>query len=595
MFPTTPLEQLIQELPCLLLRIDEIHFSVRTQKCLLANNINHIGELIQLTEQGLLHLPSFGKKSLQEIVSTLNIMSLQLNTKINCWPPEDIQLLQKQHSEKLAKQKTKLYLHNHQASASCLEEELYNIANQSGERNAQIFTQRMGWDGRGGKTLDEVGKKYGMTRERVRQICSKIEKIIKLNNPPANFTKQAIDYTNENTPNAASVIEDGLIESKISQHHFRIEGLITAASILEFHAPFSIETVGRKRTRLAIHYSLIGAPKIIKQEARKHIAHWGAGTILDIICRIETEHKVTVSEPLMILVLESIEGFRWLDQNSGWFWLSNNKRNRIINLIKQISSVANRLSLDELRSGIMRPYRMKGYSPPKRVLKAICEQSSEFKVDGSFVIADPPLKWEEALEGTNAYDLVMALKVFGPILTRSDFEILCLNKGMNQTSFYMYLGASPLIQRYSRGVYGLRGANVPSTAIEQLRKKVEKETQIRARTFAQNKVLLDFGRTNEGTIWIAYKLSNNSVSSGVVTTPGPMQKYLTGEFSLYSADEIHMGSLKSNQGSTWGLSPYFRRRGAEPGDSMLLLYNINSKKVSVKLGDEDIFDRFVSK
>lgn len=38
------------------------------------------------------------------------------------------------------------------------------------ERNTDVLTQRYGLDGREGKTLEAIGQKYGITRERVRQI-----------------------------------------------------------------------------------------------------------------------------------------------------------------------------------------------------------------------------------------------------------------------------------------------------------------------------------------------------------------------------------------------------------------------------------------
>lgn len=592
MFPITQLEQLIQEHPSLLLRVNEIRFSVRTQNCLLTNNINLVGDLVQKTESSLLQLSNFGKKSLKEIISTLDNLCLHLNTTLPNWPPENLEVLQRLHSEKISKLKKQLYLLSHSTTSSCLEEELLNIANQCGKRNAQIFIQRMGWDGLGGRTLDSVGKKYGMTRERVRQICSKIEKIIKLSNPPTTFTKQAIHYANQNTPNDALTIENGMIEHQITIQYFRIEGLITAAFLLGQQVKFDIEKVGRKKNRLAIDKDLLGATKLIKVTASKHVTHWGAATVSDIISRVEDDYGITIEEPLVSLTLEPLEGFRWLDQSSGWFWFNNGKRNRIINLIIKILSVSNKLSIDELRGGIMRPYRMRGCSPPKRVLKAICEQSSEFKVKDNYVSADPALNWKAILEGTNAYDLVTALTIFGPVLTRSEFETLCLNKGMNRTSFYMYLGASPLIQRYARGVYGLRGAEVSATTIEQLRKKVELETSTRTKEGFTSRVLQDYGRTPEGHIWIAYKLSDNSVHSGVITVPGSVQKYLEGEFALYSADKIHMGTLKTRNGSAWGLGPFFRRRGAEPRDCMLLEYNLHKKTVSAELGDEDLLERF---
>lgn len=595
LFANTPLERLIEEHPGILLRVDEIQISARIQHCLraqhhlLSDELLYVGDIIQQSELNLLCLPNFGRKSLREIIDVLSLINLSLGIYLPCWPPEDIGFFRKRYSKLLTKQKENLYALTHKVSASCLEDELFNIANIKGERNTHIFVQRMGWDGNGRKTLDAVGQKYGMTRERVRQICEKIEKAIRLTKPPIKFLKQALHHVSLSLPSPANKIENELTASGISHKHFRIEGLITAADFFCLRAKFVVKKVGRKKARFAVSAKYSGTPSTIIQQARKHIEHWGAGTINDLTCTVNEKCNPPISDEFTTMVLESLENFRWLDKDTGWFWLRDNKRNRINNLIRKILSVADKLTIDDLRNGIMRPYRMRGYSPPRRVLKEICKQSG-YKVEDGLVIADPPLKWEDVLEGTNAFDLVMALKFFGPVLTRSDFEQLCVNKGMNRTSFYMYLGASPMIQRYSRGIYGLRGANVSAAEIEKLRKRVEEETQIRIKAFAQNKVLLDFGRTSEGNIWIGYKLSDSSVISGIVTIPSSIQKYIVGEFPLFSADEINMGTLKSNNGNTWGLKPFFRRRGAEPGDYMLLMYDLNRKSVSVKLGDEDILE-----
>lgn len=53
------------------------------------------------------------------------------------------------------------------------------------ERQKQIIELRFGLDGKGAKSLEEVGKIFGVTRERVRQLenrgLKKLEKLIKVN------------------------------------------------------------------------------------------------------------------------------------------------------------------------------------------------------------------------------------------------------------------------------------------------------------------------------------------------------------------------------------------------------------------------------
>ncbi len=63
--------------------IDDLDLSARSLNCLRKANIIHVGELIQKTEEDLLNLENFGKRSLVEIKETLNELVLGLGMKIN--------------------------------------------------------------------------------------------------------------------------------------------------------------------------------------------------------------------------------------------------------------------------------------------------------------------------------------------------------------------------------------------------------------------------------------------------------------------------------------------------------------------------------
>jgi len=59
-------------------RIEELDFSVRTYNCLKKANILSIGELVQHTEQDLMNIRNFGKKSLGEVKEKLAQLGLAL-------------------------------------------------------------------------------------------------------------------------------------------------------------------------------------------------------------------------------------------------------------------------------------------------------------------------------------------------------------------------------------------------------------------------------------------------------------------------------------------------------------------------------------
>jgi len=59
-------------------RIEELDFSVRTYNCLKKANVLTIGELVQITEQDLMNIRNFGRKSLNEVRDRLAQLGLSL-------------------------------------------------------------------------------------------------------------------------------------------------------------------------------------------------------------------------------------------------------------------------------------------------------------------------------------------------------------------------------------------------------------------------------------------------------------------------------------------------------------------------------------
>jgi DNA-directed RNA polymerase subunit alpha len=83
----------------LLKPIDELELSVRSYNCLQGAGITHVGDLIQLTENELLKLKNFGRKSLKEIQDILDEMDLQLGTTLENWPPAGIKEDEEEEAE----------------------------------------------------------------------------------------------------------------------------------------------------------------------------------------------------------------------------------------------------------------------------------------------------------------------------------------------------------------------------------------------------------------------------------------------------------------------------------------------------------------
>lgn len=78
--------------PVLLQLVDDLELTVRSANCLKAENIIHIGDLVQRTEVELLKTPNLGKKSLTEIKDVLAQRGLSLGMRVANWPPPGLRV-----------------------------------------------------------------------------------------------------------------------------------------------------------------------------------------------------------------------------------------------------------------------------------------------------------------------------------------------------------------------------------------------------------------------------------------------------------------------------------------------------------------------
>jgi len=448
-----------------------------------------------------------------------------------------------------------------------LEDELWAIAvGTADERRAHIVCKLFGWDGRGGCTLQAVGDEVGLTRERIRQIRKKITDTLVRRKVFAPTLDRCLRIASKHFPDPAEIASQ-FARQGLTRCEFRLEGIAKACELLRRCTKFSVDIMAAISTRIG-------------SAGRKAAEHWGVASVSDITNRVARETSQEVSADLTRRIMQAQPGFQWLDESTGWFWLSNSRRNRLINQIAKILSVARRVTVSELREGVSRHYRTKGFAPPRRVLLELCRQIQGYRVEGETVSTEVPIEFGKALAKTER-TMAQVLRDHGHVMRRSDFEGMCIGLGMNRTTFYIYLDNSPIITKYAPGVYGLRGSSVTPAEIQALIS--ERKHQ---------KVMIDSGWTLDGKIWIAAKLSRATLTTGVLGIPAGMKRFVQGQFTLRADDAMTVGTLGARGGSAWGLGPFFAQRGGEPGDYLTIAFDLKARIAVVRIGDESILDRF---
>jgi hypothetical protein len=62
------------------------------------------------------------------------------------------------------------------------------------------------------------------------------------------------------------------------------------------------------------------------------------------------------------------------------------------------------------------------------------------------------------------------------------------------------------------------------------------------------------------------------------------------EFQLISSENERVGTLVLREHGAWGLGPFFRRRGVEAGDCLVLTFDLNTRSVAAQVADGAMLD-----
>ncbi|GAB4244497.1 MAG: hypothetical protein Kow00122_00900 [Thermoleophilia bacterium] len=436
-----------------------------------------------------------------------------------------------------------------------LEDELLDIIpNGAPERNRRILYRRMGWDGRGTRTLQELVDEFGLTREGIRKICKQLLEELRRRRPFAPTLNRALTLVERHAPTPADEIEELMQKDGLTRGRFDLRALLAAADVMGRESPIVIETVDGQD--YALHRRQNGLPGLILEVARESVTHWGMANVGDLAAKVAAGAGLVVDARFVVKVLERVDGLHWLDARGGWFWLSTLRHNRLLNQVKKIMAVARELDVLDLRRGIARHHRMEGFAPPADVLLELCRQQPLYHVRGDTVVADQSLDWHDVL-GTAERLMVEVLQAHGGVMDVDAFADACRERGLKESTFYTYLDYSPLLTKHTRGVYGLRGTRAPEPRKPTSRRDLRR-------------VLLDYGAEPDGRVWLRYRLSRAAIIGGIVSVPKALEPVVRGNYRLYAMDGSPVGTLRVDRGLAWRLAPFFRRYGTRINDELRL-------------------------
>jgi len=604
------------------MRLEDLRLENRTHNCLAREGLDrHPEKLGELTVVELLSIKAFGTKCLVDLLSSLETRVARegkLDKKLTAaakalgkmTEAHDIQftdprlgrLLRTMDTEsntvgemverfltrrldppdpvRLGEQIGELRGSIRQLNELPLEDELTQIfAPGFSPRDREIVSEYYGWDGGNGRTLEYLGRKYGLSRERIRQICVRA---IKRNRDTVVFAPvldRALEFLKARYPAGLDALQAEFDAAGFSTRRLPVASVRLAGEFLSRDVPFVVVDVGHDR--MAVANEQADVPRAIVQAAKQVVTNYGAARTADVMAELAKQFPKKIDPSLVRETLQTQKDFRWLDGRRTWFRLSTFPQYGLPNMVEKILSVAGEIEVAKLRTAMARYRRNARQLPPPAILLEFCRQMPGVRIEGNRVISTSRRDWRKILADVER-KMVEVLKKHGPIMERTAFEDHCIARGMNRFSFNAIVMCSPVIAQYGRSVYGLLGHKIDRKLVE--------EMATRKAAATPSRVLKSFGKTDDGKLFLAYELSKAAISGGVITVPAALKRQLREKYTLRTDQGHTVGTLVTRKGCGWGLGPALRGGDAKQGDHMLLLLDGPKRQAQIVVGDETILD-----
>lgn len=335
-------------------------------------------------------------------------------------------------------------------SRTPLEKELRGIATSiGGQRETKIFLQYWGWDGNAPCTLQAAIAQFGINRSRIGQICGSFAKRLAMKAPYLPTLEKALSVVRTLLPAPACEMELALMQHRLTEKHFHLEGLLCAAEFFNRLSLFKLETLNGER--IAVPEDGAGVTREITRVATQSITRWGTATLKDVTERVKYKASFPVSPEFVSKILQFRGDLQWLDRENNWFWLSSVQHNPLVSLIRKVLSVSERIELDKILVAVARSIRVYDSVPPRHVLLELCCQLPMCHVLGDTVFAAESINPRSTLCDSE-FLMFRILKDKGPLLKWRTYRALCSAVGMKASTFNKAIRESPIIVRYAAGV-----------------------------------------------------------------------------------------------------------------------------------------------
>lgn len=437
-----------------------------------------------------------------------------------------------------------------------LQRELYELSRRClGARRADILGNLFGWLGEEPKYLREIGEKYSLTRERIRQIRNDALDEIERQKPKLPLLEKLID----------DIIIKGIINLDSADQYLKNKSLVSGEFswknlelLISLRFPeknFSFAKIGSKDvlgSRLIIDASLKFEEFLRRASMSSDIIDWKKsirGVPYSTIDFFKKDKRVVVSE------------------DNKWAIFQNSKSGNLEQILGKIADVVQKIKKDDLISILLENES----SFSKDAIVFWC-----FNHPGLYLVNDEfELNRDKIFGGVTPTEakLIEEMRKLEGGVCLSEIESICEDVGLNKNTVRLYLTNSPIFKRVEKGSYILLNEKED---IDFIRMRTGPKLRKRKRALRSCHI-------EENFAFAEYEVTLSSLNNGVISLPAKLKDYIIGSVDVFDFNEDYIGSCNILKTNISGLRCIFKSLKLNEGDIIVFKFDKIDNKIIISI------------
>lgn len=462
-------------------------------------------------------------------------------------------------------------------------------SDEAKQRWSSIFLARYG--GPRGLELQTVGDRFGVTRERVRQICDAI--LVSLRAQPVKMPAL------ERLLNAAARIMPLPMEEADAQLARFLGSDCGLQAAMQFAEAMGLSSPVRQASPLARTHAGYKSVSIVEAasapatwvsaalvHARRDCMFVGCTNFIRIAGLLALEQGVAQDLETLQAVFSKAPGFRLLDAESGWFTLADSESSAAASRMRKLMSVVpGSVDIDTVASALMTDdkwfYREGGRAlavPPLHVLAELFSGWSWLTANGhNKYTAKTRIDPKTVLSKTEL-GAIEALERHDGVATRAELAAHLMGSlGVSNMAVSQVVATSSALCKLDHAIYGIRGRALPAEELVEARKRrtAEQLANLPAAAFATK----DLDLSAPVRTMVTQSASTVAASLRVVYLPSYLSGKVAGNFEHRDRTLPEISVRPNNQ--IRRLAKIAETLGIEAGERFEIVFDVPGKTYAI--------------